>query len=57
MDTNKIDTPTLIVIVILMMGLINGLMSCKTVYLKNSQTNKWTCQPKKSAVTGWTYTK
>jgi hypothetical protein len=55
MDTNKIDTPTLIVIVILMMGLINGLMSCKTVYLKDSQTNKWSSQPKKSQVTGWNY--
>lgn len=55
MDTNKIDTPTLIVIVILMMGLINGLMSCKTVYLKDSQTNKWSSQPKKSQATGWNY--
>ena len=28
MNAKKIDTPTLILIVILMMGLINGLTSC-----------------------------
>ena len=32
MNTNKIDTPTLILIIIIMMGLINGLMSCSPKY-------------------------
>jgi len=56
MNTKKIDTPTLILIVILMMGLINGLMSCtssKAVYQIDS---KWKPMPRNSATTGWVYT-
>jgi len=57
MNTNKLTTEQLIVIVILMMGLINGLMSCtssKMIYLQDTQTQKWTPAPKHSEMTGWT---
>jgi len=58
MDTNKIDTPTLIVIVILMMGLINGLMSCtssRSVYQQDQEGIVWKTGPKVSTVTGYKY--
>ena len=42
-NPNGIDTPTLIVIMILMMGLINGLMSCNPRY---------GCPAQKSLITG-----
>lgn len=56
MNTKKIDTQTLILIIILMMGLINGLMSCATselVYQQNDGSFK--PMSKKSEVTGWNY--
>lgn len=57
MNTNKIDTPTLILIIIMMMALINGLMSCSTSTRITYQVEgKWTPGPTKSSVTGWTYT-
>ena len=40
MDTNKIDTPTLILIVILMMALINGLMSCTSTKIAHTPTKR-----------------
>lgn len=43
MNTNKLTTEQLILIVILMMGLINGLMSCSP---------KYGCPAQKSLVTG-----
>jgi len=57
MNTNKLKTEHLILIMILMMALINGLMSCSTgskiVYeIKDG----WKPHPIKSSVTGWTYT-
>lgn len=56
MDTNKIDTPTLIVIVILMMGLINGMMSCTSTKAAVYQSgSEWKPMPVKSSITGWTY--
>jgi hypothetical protein len=56
MNTNKIDTPTLILIIILMMGLINGLTSCTTGKVTyQMKNNEWKPMPAKSSVTGWTY--
>jgi hypothetical protein len=58
MNTNKIDTPTLIVIVILMMGLINGMMSCtstRSVYQQDQDGIVWKMGPKVSTVTGYKY--
>jgi hypothetical protein len=40
MNTNKIDTPTLILIVFLMMMLINGLMSCSTRQITHTPTTR-----------------
>ena len=56
MNTNKIDTPTLILIMILMMALINGLMSCTNTKIVYQIKDKWTPHPTKSSITGWTYT-
>jgi hypothetical protein len=56
MNNNKIDTPTLILIMILMMALINGLMSCTNTKIVYQVKNTWTPRPTKSSVTGWTYT-
>jgi hypothetical protein len=58
MDTNKIDTPTLIVIVILMMSLINGMMSCtssRPIYQQDQDGIVWKTGPKTSTVTGYPY--
>jgi len=54
--SDKIDTPTLILIVILMMGLINGLMSCTSSRTVYQVENGWKPGPTKSSATGWTYT-
>jgi hypothetical protein len=40
MNTNKIDTPTLILIIILMMALINGLTSCSTRQIAHTPTKR-----------------
>jgi hypothetical protein len=56
MNTNKIDTPTLILIMILMMALINGLMSCTSSRTVYQIKNGWAPHPTKSSATGWTYT-
>jgi len=56
MNNNKIDTPTLILIMILMMALINGLMSCTSTRTVYQVEDKWTPGHTKSSVTGWTYT-
>lgn len=56
MNTKKIDTQTLILIVILMMGLINGLMSCSTSRIVYQQGNgSFKSMSKKSEITGWYY--
>lgn len=56
MNTKKIDTQTLILIIILMMGLINGLMSCSTSEAVYQQGNgSFKSMPKKSETTGWYY--
>jgi len=55
MDTNKLTTSQLLLIVIIMIALINSMMSCtstKVVYQKGSD---WQPMSSKSAVTGWTY--
>lgn len=61
MNTNKIDTPTLFVIVFLMMCLINGLMSCTapkyTTSLVTGSTrkmDKWDIE-QIDRVRGWEY--
>ena len=54
----KVSTPQLILIVILMMGLINGLMSCtntKTVYNRDAEGKVWRSDSKTSAMTGYKY--
>ena len=54
----KVSTPQLILIVILMMGLINGLMSCtntKTVYKCDVEGKVWRSDSKTSAMTGYKY--
>jgi hypothetical protein len=56
MNNNKIDTPTLILIMFLMMALINGLMSCTSTRTVYQVKNTWTPRPTKSSATGWTYT-
>jgi len=55
MKKNEIDTPTLIVIMFLMMALINGLMGCTTSKVYRIKDNKWSNAPVRSTVTGWTY--
>ena len=40
MDTNKLTTEQLILIVILMMGLINGLMSCTSTKIAHTPTRR-----------------
>ena len=40
MNTNKIDTPTLILIIVLMMALINGLTSCSTRQITHTPTKR-----------------
>jgi hypothetical protein len=56
MNTNKIDTPTLILIMFILMALINGLMSCTSSRAVYQIKDEWTPRPTKSSVTGWTYT-
>jgi len=56
MDTSKLKTEQLILIIILMMALINGLMSCTSTRVEYQVGNKWTPGPTKSSATGWTYT-
>ena len=56
MNTNKLTTGQLIVIVFLMMALINGLMSCtstKPVYQQDQDGIVWKVGPKTSEMTGW----
>jgi hypothetical protein len=55
MNKNKIDTPTLILIIIIMMGLINGLTSCTTGKAVYQTKIGWQSMPSKSSATGWTY--
>jgi len=58
MNTKKIDTQTLILIIILLMGLINGITSCTTsevVYQRGNGSFK--PMSKKSETTGWSYVK
>ena len=55
MKKNEIDTPTLILIMFLLMSLINGLMSCKTSAVYRIKDNKWSTAPTRSNVTGWIY--
>jgi hypothetical protein len=53
--SDKIDTPTLLLIVIIMIALLNSLTSCtgtKIVYHKGSE---WQPMGSRSAVTGWSY--
>jgi hypothetical protein len=57
MKKNEIDTPTLILIMFLLMALINGLTSCKTSEVYRIKQDKWSYAPVKSSVTGWTYIK
>jgi hypothetical protein len=40
MNTNKLTTEQLILIVIIMMGLINGLMSCSTRQITHRPTHR-----------------
>jgi hypothetical protein len=40
MNTNKIDAPTLILIIVLMMALINGLTSCSTRQITHTPTKR-----------------
>lgn len=54
MKENKVDTLTLIVITFLLMALINGLMSCKTIAVYRIKES-WSAAPIKSNITGWTY--
>ena len=56
MNKNEIDTPTLIVIVFLLMALINGLMSCTTSKASfKIKDDNWSHAPAKSTITGWKY--
>jgi hypothetical protein len=55
MNTNKIDTPTLILIMILMMALINGMMSCTSTKVVYQVKNGWSKMPTRSTSTGWVY--
>jgi hypothetical protein len=55
MNKNEIDTPTLIIIMFLLMALINGLMSCTTSKVYRIKEDKWSHAPIRSAVTGWKY--
>ena len=40
MDTNKLTTEQLILIIIIMMGLINGLMSCTSRQIAHTPTHR-----------------
>ena len=40
MKSDKIDTPTLILIIVLLLGLINGLTSCSTRQIAHTPSNK-----------------
>jgi len=40
MNQEKIDTPTLIVIMFILMGLINGLMSCRCTKIASTPTKR-----------------
>lgn len=56
MNTKKIDAQTLILIIILMMGLINGLLSCSTSEAVYQQGNgEFKPMAKRSETTGWRY--
>jgi hypothetical protein len=58
MNTNKLTTEQLILIIIIMMGLINGMTSCtstKPVYQQDQDGIVWKTGPKTSTVTGYTY--
>lgn len=55
MDTSKITTSQLILIVIIMMGLINGLMSCSTSKIVYDGGKGWKPMSTKSDNTGWKY--
>ena len=60
MNTSKITTSELIIIIIIMMGLINGLMSCssgRSLYQRDLEGKVWKVGPKTSSVTGWKYSK
>lgn len=54
-STNKIDTPTLLLIVVVMMALISSMMSCTSTKAVYHLKEGWSQMPVKSTVTGWTY--
>ena len=55
MDTNKITTSQLILIVIIMMGLINSLMGCSTGKVVYDGGKGWKPMSVRSNNTGWNY--
>ena len=56
MNKKEIDAPTLVLIIILMMALINGLTSCSTAKVYKIK-DQWSAAPKTSSATGWSYSK
>ena len=55
MDTSKLKTEQLILIIILMMALINGMMSCTSTKVVYQVKNGWSKMPTRSTSTGWVY--
>ena len=56
MNKKEIDAPTLVLIIIIMMAIINGLTSCKSSKTVYELKNGWSQMPTKSEITGWNYT-
>ena len=54
MNTSKLKTEQLILIIIIMMALINGLTSCSSSKVYKIKDG-WSKMPTKSNLTGWVY--
>jgi hypothetical protein len=55
MDTNKLTTSQLFLIVVIMMALISSMTSCTSTKVVYQKGEGWGPMSSKSTVTGWSY--